>query len=331
MRLRLPLAAILGPMLVVGAASATGIVQVEFPFWVKLGLQIVVGAFLGYSVDRGALRNIGSMLKPIALATTWMIAAALLIGYLLAVFTGVDLTTAFLGTSPGGIAEMTAMAMSSNANVALVATLQAFRIITTVLTIPFLARGVVKACNPPLAARTILTAVNSGSTERPSPLRFAWLVWLVVGLIGGTVFLYLRVPAAGVIGSMVAVAVVRVMGVNIARPSQWLRTAAQVGLGIIIGVMIDNQTLQYLLEHLVLVLLVTAGTVFSALGLSGVVQRMLRVDRQTALLACAPGGLVQMGIVADELGANVFVVNVFQLTRMICAVLVLPLLVHLFA
>jgi uncharacterized membrane protein AbrB (regulator of aidB expression) len=58
---------------------------------------------------------------------------------------------------------------------------------------------------------------------------------------------------------------------------------------------------------------------------------MLKTDRQSALLASAPGGFSQMGILADELGAEVFIVNMFQLARLIASVIILPLIVQLVA
>ncbi len=315
-------------MVVVGAAAAFGIIQVDSPVWAKTGLQIVIGSFLGYNVDRTAVARIRSMIKPIALSTVWLISSSLLIGYLLAQLSGIDLATAFFATTPGGLAEMTAMAMSSHANVALVATLQSFRIVATVLTIPALSKGVVPPRKPAVAQPMVPAEPSSLPTLPASRLYYSWLVWLVLGTLGSGLFLWAQVPAAGVIGSMVAVAIARIIGVDTERPPLSLRTLAQVGLGILIGLTFDDHTVELLRDEFPLVMLVTAGTVISGLGLAGVVERALMTDRQTALLACAPGGLAQMGIIADELGAQVFVVNVFQLARLITAVLILPLVIH---
>lgn len=330
-RLKVPAASLLGPMILVGAAAALGLIHVDSPFWLKNVLQIVVGAFLGYSVDRTAIRRIRSMLKPITFATAWLILSALLIGHVLSLITQVDSVTAFLGTSPGGIAEMSAMAMSSRANVALVATLQTFRIIATTLAIPFLARSMAGPGAPaePRPLRKDLASapspVNSLTSSDRKPL--SWLVCISLGAAGSLIFTWLRVPAAGILGSMIFVAGGRIALGDIERPPAKLRTVAQVGLGILIGTTFNEQTVLQLQQEFLVVALVTAATVVSSLGLAGLVRRSLHVDAQTALLACAPGGLTQMGIVADELGAQVFVVNVFQLARMICAVLILPMVV----
>lgn len=316
-------------MILVGAATALGFIHAEFPSWSKTALQIVVGSFLGYSVDRAALACMRPMVKPIALATAWLISSALLIGIVMARVANTDLMTGFLATSPGGLAEMSAMAMTSGANVALVATLQSFRIIVTTSAIPVLAKGMTVERNGSTMVPRVVTLPSYPaliSNTRP----YGWLMWPLVGLIGAIVFGWLNVPAAGVIGSMLAVAGVRIAGAHAERPPIWLRTSAQLGLGVLIGVTMDGRTVQLLREQFLLVLLVTTATVLSGLALAGFVGRVLRIDPQTALLACAPGGVTQMGIVADELGAEVFVVNMFQLARLICAVLILPLLFHFF-
>jgi membrane AbrB-like protein len=330
-RLKFPTAAILGPMLLVGAFSAAGVIHVNFPAWFKTLLQIVVGIYLGYKIDRTALARIRMLLRPIALVTAWMVLTALGIGVLLARATHVDLATAFLGTSPGGIAEMTAMAVSVHADVTLVATLQTLRIISTLLAIPFLARNFVEpdAAAPDPRAVETARALSAVPTEYTSPIRFTWHAYLLLGVLGSFLFAALKIPAAGVIGALVVVALSRIAGADFGHPPQRLRLYAQIGLGVVIGTTFNEQTLTELRAQFVAVLLVTAATVSSALALAQVVKRWLKTDMQTALLACAPGGLMQMGIIADEMGAEVLVVNLFQLTRLVSAVLLLPILMRL--
>jgi hypothetical protein len=100
-------------------------------------------------------------------------------------------------------------------------------------------------------------------------------------------------------------------------------------MGIFIGGTFNAQTLVELRASFVIVVATTIATVTSSLFLARFVQRWLKVDVQTALLACAPGGLTQMAIVADELGAQTFVVSLFQLTRVVCVVLFTPIIVRL--
>ena len=71
-RLRFPAPAILGPMILVGAASSVGWVQVALPIWGKPLLQIIVGTYLGYRIDRDSLGRARSLTRPAMLVTVWM-------------------------------------------------------------------------------------------------------------------------------------------------------------------------------------------------------------------------------------------------------------------
>ena len=159
-RLKFPLPAILGPMTAVAIAGSLGLIQTTFPPSIKLWLQITVGVFAGYRVDRQALSNMRTMLGPISLAAAWLTAAALLIGFLLSATTGIDFTTGLLGASPGGLAEMSALAVSLGADVAIVASLQVFRLVATYLLIPSFARRLSPA----------LSSVARPSAVLPLPL-----------------------------------------------------------------------------------------------------------------------------------------------------------------
>ena len=320
-RLRVPAAPMLGPMILVGAAACVGLAPVSFPSWVKLALQIVIGASVGIRLDRKTAAGLRSLLRPVAQSTLWMISSALLIGGVLACTGHADLVTALLGTAPGGIAEMSAMAVSLEANVALVATLQALRIFATMLVVPLYVRR--QAAKQALPARPAPQPVAQPalSTSRQLP----WIACLGAGAAGGVLFSWLGIPVPGVVGGMLAVAGLQVAGLAFQEPPAWLRTVAQVGLGILVGTTLNRETVAQLGSQFLPIMLTTAATVANGLILARFVQGWLHSDAQTALLACAPAGVTQMAVIAEELGAQVFVVSLFQLARLLAAILVLPM------
>jgi hypothetical protein len=97
-------------------------------------------------------------------------------------------------------------------------------------------------------------------------------------------------------------------------------------MGILIGESITPSVLHLLLVSTPIIVVMTVATLASSLALAGVLQRRLQTDACTALLSCAPAGMTQMPIIADELGADLSQVTVFQLTRYLCSVAVLPIL-----
>lgn len=321
LRLQMPAAAILGPMLLIGAAACLGAALADFPAWLKTSAQAIIGVFLGLKFNRITVLRAKSLVWPIVVANAWLLLSGLLIGYALMRLARVDLNTSLLGTTPGGIVEMTVMAGSFQADVALVATLQAFRLVSANVSIPILAR---RQVNPHSPSDDAVLFSHSRRVAGVS-CRAGWPICMLMGLSGGFFLTWLQVPAGGVVGALLAVGAIQLAGVEMAPLPAPIRNAAQVLAGIFIGLTFSAQTLVELRAAFLTIVVTTAATLASSLLLARFIQHWLRLDAQTALLACAPGGLVQMGIIADELGAQTFVVSLFQFTRIVCVIVLAPL------
>jgi hypothetical protein len=332
-RLHFPAATVLGPMILVGAAASLGLVDVALPVWLRLALQMTIGSLAGYRLDQEAARRIRRMGRPLLVVTAWTIGSALLAGYLLHTFTGIDWPTAFLGTAPGGLPEMSAMALTMQANVAMVATLGSARLLTTMLAIPFLARRLGRGERAARLSKSILVdepATQPASTPGSGGAGGShWTACLAIGVTGGLLFYWLQLPAAGVMGSILFVAFARIGGIQFRRPPDSLRTVAQLGIGIFIGTTFSPQTAIQIASNFLPVIGTAVALVASGLVLAGALQRTLGLDSQTALLACSPAGLTQMAALSEELGSQTFIVSIFQLTRMLTVVLVLPIIFRL--
>jgi membrane AbrB-like protein len=241
------------------------------------------------------------------------------------------------------------MALTMQANVAMVATLSSARLITTMLTVPFLARRISasdRVAGPAAGAAeggpdfllALSTTDNLARNGDASPTPAAkpgatpglpWAACLAIGVGGGCLFSWLQLPAAGVMGSILAVAGARISGIPLNRPPDRLRTGAQLGIGILIGTTFNPQTASQLAQNLLPVIGAAAALVASGLVLSRTLQRVLGLDARTALLACSPAGLTQMAALSEEMGAQTFIVSIFQLTRMLTVVLILPIIFRL--
>jgi hypothetical protein len=338
-RLRVPAAGFLGPLLFVGGSAILGVPQPQYPAWSVIACQVIFGTFLGCQADRDSVARVRALGRPVALATAWTILSAFAIAALLALLSGVDLTTSFLSAVPGGVAEMSAMSIGMQADTAIVATMQSLRVIATMAIIPVLTRR--------MAAPATVSAADTSASSRShrisadafmiddvapqSPVRannhvLGWLASLAVGMIGSGLFLYLHVPAGGIVGALASVAAGRIVGLPLRKPPQLLRLIALLGMGSYIGTTFSDQTLVQLRGIVAAAVVVTAATVVSGMALAKVLERRAGMDPATALLACAPAGVTQMAVIADEIGSDVLVVALFQLTRLMCAVFILPLL-----
>ncbi len=139
--LRIPAAWMTGPMLSVSVAKLAGWQRDKAPTAYSEVGKVLLGTVIGATFHRSILAQLGSLLAPAMLATLAMIAAGLALAWTLARYTDVDLGTALFSLTPGGMAEMVAVAEEIEADLAVVATLQFVRYTCVVLLAPVIVDG----------------------------------------------------------------------------------------------------------------------------------------------------------------------------------------------
>jgi uncharacterized protein len=143
---RLPAAAVLGPMLVAAAATLGGVVDgAGVPDLLEAAAFLVIGLQVGLSFTRDSLRMIGRAL-PLALAiVVGLIVACAGLGVVLARVTGASALDGYLATTPGGMVSVLAVASDSGADSTFVLVVQVLRVFVMVLSAPLLARWLRRA------------------------------------------------------------------------------------------------------------------------------------------------------------------------------------------
>jgi uncharacterized protein len=159
--------------------------------------------------------------------------------------------------------------------------------------------------------------------QRPLPTGTAALAG---GLVGALLLVLLQVPAGGIVGAVAGSAVAS--GVRgCAPPPRGIRVAGMGLLGCAAGARLEPSTLAALLRLAVPILLAVAVLLLLDVALAAVLTRRYGVDPVTALLACAPGGVSEMTMMAHDVDARIEIVVAVHVVRVATVVLVaLPLL-----
>ena len=128
--LKMPAEFLLGPIITTGAFSLyMGGNLPEAPNWLIAIAQIATGMYLGTCIDPFQIGK-NKKLFPVALAGVFVIiTTSLLIGYVLSLYFGFSVATAFLACAPGGIAEMCVTGMVLGENVPIILAYQLFRML----------------------------------------------------------------------------------------------------------------------------------------------------------------------------------------------------------
>ncbi|MEP4886187.1 MAG: AbrB family transcriptional regulator [Alphaproteobacteria bacterium] len=146
--LRLPAPHLTGPMVASAAVHLIGLTNASPPVIVVAFAQILLGASVGARFAGLTYRDLGRVLRLGGIATVIMLFITGIFAVGLNALTGIPFASIVLAFSPGGLTEMSLVALALNVDTAFVATHHIVRITVVVMLIPFLfkimrARGLI--------------------------------------------------------------------------------------------------------------------------------------------------------------------------------------------
>ena len=136
-KLRLPAGALLGSMVTVAIYNCLGF-EVFMPTEARVIVQILVGCLLGLSLNRETFMQLKTAIKPAIAICLILLTGCLITGFILFKFCKLDIYTAFLSSTAGGMTELTLLAVTLGGDGPKVAILHLIRMITVVSTMPVL-------------------------------------------------------------------------------------------------------------------------------------------------------------------------------------------------
>jgi uncharacterized protein len=138
--LRIPAYALVGPMVLSALVHALGITHSRPPVWLVAAAQVVVGAMVGSRFDGAAPSMVGKAMILAVFATAVLLVMAAAFGEAVEATLGIPFSAALLAFAPGGLAEMSLIALSLDIDAAYVSSHHIVRIFMIVLAAPFLFR-----------------------------------------------------------------------------------------------------------------------------------------------------------------------------------------------
>ncbi|MBT3929173.1 MAG: AbrB family transcriptional regulator, partial [Rhodospirillaceae bacterium] len=146
--LRLPAPHLTGPMVASAAVHLIGLTQASPPVIVVALAQILLGASVGARFAGLTYRDLGRVLRLGGIATVILLVISGVFAVGLNALTGIPFASLVLAFSPGGLTEMSLVALALNVDTAFVATHHIVRITVVVMLVPFLfkfmrARGLI--------------------------------------------------------------------------------------------------------------------------------------------------------------------------------------------
>ncbi len=346
--IKVPAAALLGTILVVGTFRMSGFPLPLAPDFFSTAVQVFLGLFVGSKVTRDTVTQLKAMIPPALLIVFWALTLVFGMGYFISRITYLDPVTAILSSSVGGLPEMTVIGLDTNADVPTMITIKLIRMLATIFIFPFLVKIVEKndrpdndAINPDVtsAKNEAGNAVNYKLTlpktlnmirELDSKSIFNSirlnLFSLAIAAAGGLLFINLGVPAGGMVGSMFFVASASLLKAPIITPSPKIFGFMLVGVGLMVADNLTPETIDtFLIDGIIVPIIISTSLVFlSSFLVAYLIHKLVGWDFTTSFLAAAPGGFTIMTTLALKYNKDPFKVSILHLCRLLAIKSVVP-------
>jgi membrane AbrB-like protein len=311
--LSLPLPWMLGALFFTLVAAVAGL-PVLAPTRLRPAIVAIIGVLLGSSFTPGVLGQVGEAAVTLGILCVYLLAVAAVIVPFYRYVGRMDWATAYFAGMPGGLTEMIEFGEARGANVPAIVLAHALRIVVTIALMAILFRVILghQVGAAPLAAGPALTATDA-------------LILAASALVGSLLGNVLRLPAPTFLGPMILSAAAHMSALTASAPPPVLVIAAQVILGTILGCRFLGIPLAMLGRAGLLSLGATLLTLVLALVAGLAMQAWAGVAVDQALLALAPGGLTEMGLIALAIHADVAFVALHHVARILFVLVLAPL------
>ncbi len=313
--LNLPLPWMLGPLFAV-LISQFFIRKIDLVWpasFRNFGL-VVVGVAIGQSFEFVLFTSMGWMVMFMFALNILLVAISVIMAYGVQKLGNISLKTSLTSTVGGGLSQIIAFAEEEkDIDLAIVTYFHIVRIISIVMLIPFIVSG-----------HVVNEEVELGfSFQTLLPLMLLIAVAWICAIIGKRI----KLPVSFFLGPVLFVIILQLSHIQTPEVPVWVLYIAQILIGAYIGLLLKPK--MFKLGSRVLILGISSALFLLLITyLQGLLMiHLFNYTLATSFLSTAAGGLDQMGLLAAAVGADISVVSVFQMFRLLFVfIIVIPLL-----
>ena len=316
-----PLPWMIGPLVATAAVSMRG---ARTQSWNPLRnlAQWTIGTALGLYFTPQVSGLLASLWWVIALAVVWALGLGWAFGLWMYRSEAARLAgsehhkraTCYFAGSIGGASEMTLLSEREGARTDLVAASHSLRLLAVTILIPF---------------AFTFSGLHGIDLTPPGPRIVHWgglaLLFLATGMGAGIAERTGR-PNPWFLGALLVSMALSTAGVELSALPQWMTNAAQLLIGVSLGVRFEAKFVHTAPRWLLSVLLGTLGMIVLSAVFAALLALWTGVHPATMILGTSPGGITEMAITAKVLQLGVPMVTALQVCRLVTVlILVGPL------
>jgi len=286
---------------------------IKAPSSLRPAVVAVIGVLLGSRFTPDILLQLGAWAGTVAVLLGYVVSVAVIVVPFYHFAGKLDWTTAYFAGMPGGLNEMIEIGEASGAEAAPIILAHSLRIVVTITLIGLWFR--------------IGQGAGMGRSFSATPLALSFgdaSLLMGCAVLGSWIGKRLRLTAPTLLGPMVLSAALHLTGITHSTPPALLVNVAQIILGTALGCRFYDVKPKALLRAGMLSSAATVLTLTLALAAGLAMRGFAGVEVDQAMLALAPGGLTEMGLIAMAIHSDVAFVALHHIVRVLFVLLVAP-------
>lgn len=324
----------------VGSLFAVAIFNIFFnraflPTYFRFTTQVATGTYLGTKFYRKDIVSLKQVFIPGLLMSMLMISFSFVISYIMSKGFGMDYVTAVFASSPGGLMDISLLAYEFDANTSQVALLQLIRMVSVIIFVPFFSKKYYEKISVKEEIKYQSNKKDEDKKEEIKIKKYNFLdnydllvITIVIGVFGGAIGYFLKIPAGAMSFSMLAVAIFNVKTQKSYMPLGLRKIIQSIG-GALIGSRVSLEDVIEMKDLFIPIIIVIVGFCLMNILVGFLLYRMTNFSLMTALLSSAPGGMSDIAIMAEDLGANGSQVAMMQFIRVCFIISIYPIIIKI--
>ena len=315
--LNIPLAWMLGPMLIVSVAALAG-VKVKMPKLALSSILIILGLHIGNYIDQSLINQMKDWIWTSTIMFVYILLSIFIVSKYLHKYSGYKVKTSIFSAAPGALGPLLILAEYEKSDLSQVATSHLIRLIIIITVFPFL----------------VVNLTNSGAIE-PGKFNFLeqnhfnLLILLGVSILLILLFDKIGVPAALLSGTLVASGILQISEIaSYKLPEQSIDFCLLI-LGASVGCRFADKSLNEVIKNTFHSFVAT--TVLVVLGLIAAFIATYFVDTNflTLLLSYCPGGIYEVAVIAIAFNLDPNFVAFHHIIRLLMILFIVPVIIKI--
>lgn len=332
LKAKVPAGAMIGALVFTVIFNLTfGLAYIPVPW--KTFVQLCTGIVLGVKIRKEDVKGLRTLFVPLIILLSCMIIHNILFGSAMHVLGGLDLTTAMFAAAPGGMTDMAIIADELGANSSYVVILQLSRLMVIYMLFPPILRKIAKKQEKPKkAAAEIPTKEENLANKKPQlstkQKTVHFLLSAASGAVVGILFWKLGITAGALLGGMVGSGAFNIFTGKgyVPKPcSKYLRILS----GAYIGQKMTMASVLGMVDLIIPVIILDIGVVVFMFLVAHLMHRLSKENLFTCLFICSPGGVQEMSLLAEDLGADTTKTAIMQTARLASVIAIFPTMIKL--